>query len=200
MTKLSFNLAKLIDSNPCLNGVSRLSKSLTEPYDGTTAVNYYDHIEHVTAEDLLWVLKLTQLSELDQRTIYVRVAIYVARSVLHIFEREHPNDRRPRRAIEAAERCVDENFSVESLSNVRRAIELAAGAAARAARTPALAATRAATWAALAATRTAALAATRVALAAARAALAAARAPDDPDALRADIKTYFLELIRSYDD
>lgn len=204
MTKLSFTLAELIDSNPCLNGVSRLSKSLTEPYDGTTVVNYYDHVEHVTTADLLWELQLTQLSELDQRTICTKVAIYAARSVLHLFECEYPNDQRPRRAIEAAERCVDENFSVESLANVRRAIKLSAGMAegaattarmsAWAARTAALVARSdewSAEWSAEWAARTEALAATAM--------RAAAEAAADPG-VKPKIKNYALELIRSYDD
>lgn len=200
MTKLSFTLAELIDSNPCLDGVSRLTKSLTGQYTGTTVVNYYDHVEIATPEDLVWALQLTLLSDLDRRTISVRVAIYAARRVLHVFEREHPNDRLPRRAIEAAERCVDENFSVESLNNVRRAIELAARTAAAA---RAITATeRGAAWAA----RTAEWSATKsrssewAVRGAVRAIEWVTRATDDPDAIKTEIKTYFLELISSYDD
>lgn len=40
----------------------------------------------------------------------VQYAIFAARQVLNIFESEYPNDRRPRKAIEAAERCVAKGF------------------------------------------------------------------------------------------
>ena len=37
---------------------------------------------------------------------YVSYAVYAAESVLDIYEKEYPNDKRPREAIEAAKKCI----------------------------------------------------------------------------------------------
>ena len=38
---------------------------------------------------------------------YVRYAVFAAEQVLDIFEKKYPNDKRPRLAIEAAKKCID---------------------------------------------------------------------------------------------
>src|SRR3990167_6202909 len=38
---------------------------------------------------------------------YVSYAIYAAEQVIDIYEKEYPDDKRPREAIEAAKKCVD---------------------------------------------------------------------------------------------
>jgi len=40
------------------------------------------------------------------RKQYLRYAVYAASQALHIYEEKHPNDDRPRKAIQAARRCV----------------------------------------------------------------------------------------------
>ena len=47
---------------------------------------------------------ITKLMSHKQRLQY---AVYAAELVLPIFEKEHPNDKRPREAIEAVKRCID---------------------------------------------------------------------------------------------
>ena len=77
-----------------------------------------------------------------QKKDSVELAIYAARLVLKIFEKEYPNDKRPRKAIAAA---------VKYLKNPTEKNMSAAGAAAWAARDAAGAAAGAAAWAARAA-------------------------------------------------
>ncbi len=200
-------MSQLIAKDPCGNGLDRLTKSLGT-YTGPTVIHLVDHSEHLTTDDILWGLKLTTLSELEQRTICTKVAIFAARSVLSIFENEYPNDQRPRLAIEAAEGCVRWGFSEESVERARQA-EAAARAAraaaawavAAAARAAALEAAAAAAWARAAVRAAAWVRAVRAADA--RSAHTAAEwailASDNPDALRAKIKNYLLELLRGYD-
>ena len=61
---------------------------------------------------------------------YVRYAVYAAEQVIDIFEKKYPNDNRPRLAIGAAKRCIDN----PSDKNAADAAAYAAWAAARAAR------------------------------------------------------------------
>jgi len=52
----------------------------------------------------LWLL----VRRLDRKDC-IRFAVYCAKDVLPIYEVEHPNDDRPRKAIEAAETCMKSN-------------------------------------------------------------------------------------------
>ena len=83
----------------------------------------------------------------------VRLAIFAAEQVIGIFEKKYPNDKRPREAIEAAKKYL-ENPS-EAAARAAWAAAWAAAAAARAA-WAAAAAARAAAWAVEAAARAAA--------------------------------------------
>jgi len=193
MSKLTFTMSQVVEHNPCSDGLDRLTRSLGT-YTGLTVVHLVDHSEHLILSDILWCLKLTTLSELEQRTICTQVAIFAARSVLDLFENERPDDQRPRLAIEAAEECVRTEFSAESVARARQANDNARVAARVA-------------WAALVATTAALVVATTAALvvvsewewAAEWASASAERASDNPDALRAEIKNYLLELLRGYE-
>ena len=81
---------------------------------------------------------------------YVSYAVYAAELVLPIWEKKYPNDKRPRKAIEAAKRCID-NPSDEN----RLAADSRAAAWAAAARS-AIPAAREAAWTAAAASAAAA--------------------------------------------
>ena len=93
-----------------------------------------------------------------QKTVY---AVYAAKLVLPIFEKEHPDDLRPRKAIEATERCLKNpsKKNRKEAADAARAVARAAWAAsaayasawaadAAAAAASAVYATSAATWAA----------------------------------------------------
>ena len=59
------------------------------------------------------------------RQQYLQYAIYAAEQVIELFEKQYPNDKRPRLAIEAARKCITDN------SRAARDAARAAGAAAR---------------------------------------------------------------------
>ena len=111
---------------------------------------------------------ITRLMTHEQKTAY---AIFAARQVLPIFEKKHPKDERPRRAIEAAEKWLKQPTEAN-----KRAANAAANAAAAAAAAYAAAADAAAYAAAYAAAAAAAAANAANAAAAADAAADAAAA------------------------
>ena len=131
---------------------------------------------------------------------YVAYAIFAAEQVLELYERQYPDDKRPRHAIEAAKACL-KNLSKENKAAAGDAAMAAAGAAARAAAEAARAAAeaaraaaeaaRAAAWAAAEAARAAAWAAAEAAGAAAWAAARAAAW----DAMQQTILDYGMGLL-----
>ena len=119
---------------------------------------------------------------------YVRYAVFAAEQVIEIFEKQYPNDKRPRNAIDAAKKCI-ENPSPEN--------KAAAAAAAAAAYAYAYAA-YAAAYAAAAAAYAAAAAAYADAYADAYAAAAAAAAAAVyADAMRKKIIEYGIKLLEA---
>ena len=103
---------------------------------------------------------------------YVSYAVYAAEQVIDIYEKKHLGDRRPRQAIDAAKKCI------EDPSEENRAAAWAAGAAR---------ATEAA-WAAAGAARAAA--------GAARAAGAAGAAEDAREKMQLKILKYGMKLLK----
>ena len=61
----------------------------------------------------------------------VRLAIFAAESVLQVFEQQRPDDKRPRRAIEAAKAWLDGKGTARAANAAARAAYAAARAAAR---------------------------------------------------------------------
>ena len=57
----------------------------------------------------------------------VQYAVFAAEQVLHIFEKKYPNDNRPRKAIEAAKKCIKKN--TEANRDAASAASAAASAA-----------------------------------------------------------------------
>ncbi len=193
MNRLTFTIGDVVSSNPCLDGLDRMTRGLSV-FTGTTELSLLTATAN-NAGDLLWGLQLTQLSELEQKIIAVKVAIFAARKVLHLFKAENPGDLRPRQAIEAAEACVIAEFSSESMDAAAGAAERAAVGAAYAAANAAYA-ERAAYAAARAAARTAADAADAAIAAHAADAADAAIAADT--ALEKEVKIYMIELLMAY--
>jgi hypothetical protein len=75
------------------------------------------------------ILKRWKLTEKQLR----QIAIFAAELALPIFEKEHPDDKRPRNAIETAKRYLRGKATLEELAAARAAAMAAAGAAAWAA-------------------------------------------------------------------
>jgi len=120
---------------------------------------------------------------------YVSYAVFAAEQVIDIFEKKYPNDKRPRKAIEAAKKCI---------KNPSKKNKIAAHAAAYAADE---AVTYAATYAAYAADYAAAYAAAYAAHAAAEAAAyaaahAAAYAADEAATYAAAYAAAYAEGVR----
>ena len=114
--------------------------------------------------------------------MYVKYAIYAAECVIDIYEKKYPDDNRPRKAIEAAKKCI-ENPNEEN--------KLAASYAAYASYAASYAA-----YASYAASNAAADAADAAYAAANAAANAAAYAASAADAMKLKILKYGLELLR----
>ena len=125
--------------------------------------------------------ELRLMREIDVKYVVVRFAVACARRSLHYFEDKHPDDKRPRQAIEAAEEYVkDTTDSAADAARAAMAAEAAADAAwaARAAADAAWAAMAAAEVAEAAMAAEAAADAAWAARAAADAAWAAEAAAD----------------------
>jgi len=114
--------------------------------------------------------------------MYVSYAVFAAEQVLPFYEKKYPNDDRPRKAIEAAKKCID-NPSDENKEVARAAVVVE------------VAAVEAAAWAAAAA---AVVEVAAWAAAAARAAAAAAEEEAGADAkqkLQLKILEYGMKLL-----
>jgi hypothetical protein len=115
-------------------------------------------LEKLIAEDKLnwanWLI--VRLMEYKQ---YVSYAIFATEQVLPIFEKQFPNDDRPRKAIEAAKKCVINPSKENKKAYAAAAAAAAADAAAAAAAADAAKAAAAAAAAAYAAAAAAAYAA-----------------------------------------
>ena len=71
----------------------KVSKSYNDPYDA-----YYNQIK----KKLCLVKNKRVIYILDTRMIFVKWAVLCAKHVLHIFEEQYPDDKKPRKIIEAA--------------------------------------------------------------------------------------------------
>jgi hypothetical protein len=109
----------LQEKNACADGVVWFKKQ-TES-DGLEVVN-----KLITDNKLDWANWLiVRIMEYKQ---YVSYAVFAAESVLDIFEKEYPDDKRLRQAIEAAKKCID-NPSEENKIAANAAAYAAANAA-----------------------------------------------------------------------
>ena len=66
-----------------------------------------DRVDDATRQTLWPLIMRSMGTASDDRVLSVRLAIWCARQVLPIFEAKHPDDPRPRSAIEAAEAWAD---------------------------------------------------------------------------------------------
>ncbi len=82
-------------------------------------------LKHITHKDKLWVA----FRSLNQKSISLACAD-IAESVLHIYEKRYPNDKRPRDCIEAVRLYANGNITRETLLERRKDAAAAAYAAA----------------------------------------------------------------------
>ena len=139
----------LIDNDACDEGVDAFTATFGDEADLKDVAAYGLKEGGEMLDYIMWLLPRCM-----DKTQRARYAVFAAESVLPIYEREYPDDKRPRAAIDAAKAwlanpCGDTAARAEARAAEARA---AAWAAARAAAWAA----RAAEWAAEAAARAAA--------------------------------------------
>jgi hypothetical protein len=96
---IMITLDKLMEWNACKEGIEWLKNKNIQQID------YEELIKELIAEDQYkWCYWL--IAKLLNKTNLIKLAIYSAESVIHIFENEHPGDDRPRKAIQAAKKYL----------------------------------------------------------------------------------------------
>jgi hypothetical protein len=174
-----YNQAWIDKRNPCEEAVEWAKPLLGKPIIEVIQI-LIDEKKYDWAE---WVICREITHENN-----VRWAIFSARSVLHIFEEKYPEDKRPREAIEAAEKwLIDKSWTTYAAWSAAYSAAVDAAYAAHAA-------ARAAAWSAADAARAAAYAA-HAAYSAAR----AARAADAAD-VRSKCDTEGLRLLKEQNE
>ena len=96
--KISFAEQWLKEKNACTRGVDWFCSQ-----EETDAIKIVKKL--MTNNNFNWANWL--IVRCMNYKMYVSYAVFAAESVLSIFEKQHPNDKRPRQAIEAAKKCID---------------------------------------------------------------------------------------------
>ena len=105
-----------------------IDKSWLEKFDACReGINWYEQNidKSIAAKELIDLLLKTDdlkkihwtnwlLSRLFSKKQKIQYAIYAAELVLHLFENKYPNDKRPREAIEAAKKYLNDNDNIKS--------------------------------------------------------------------------------------
>lgn len=172
--ELTTTLNEIRRHGPCDDGWATLLASLDKTKADDEPLPLLHILESNGIHDAAWALRAVD----ERHDNAIRLfACFCARYSLDIFEREYPDDKRPRQAIETAERFAQGQATKDELTVgwvAVRAVEAAAGAAAWAAAwDSAWVAAEDAAWAAAGAAAGIAGDAARAAGAAARAAEAA---------------------------
>ena len=97
--KLTTTLTRLNRHVPCLSGMLAIEMAMGWDFDPDEEINLVTCLECNGFSDTLWAMRATGQ---DATMVAVETAIGLAGAVLHLFESEFPDDKRPRRAIEAA--------------------------------------------------------------------------------------------------
>ena len=112
----------------------REKRACTEGYDWFIRQRARDEVkvlEHLIAEEKFdWANWL--IVRRMTRKQYLQYAVFAAEQVLDIFEKKYPNDKRPREAIAAARKCIEDDTQ-ENRAYAADAAAYAADAAAYAA-------------------------------------------------------------------
>ena len=165
--KLITTLAIIRRHKPCTEGWKKLLKHVGNGYPQDGHIDFATILESNGLDDALWALRAVLPEQEKDRDRLARLfACDCAESVLNIYERDYPNDDRPRNAVRVAREFAEGRATNDQLAAAQDAALAAARAAARAA---AQAAARDAAWvAALAAAQDAAWVAERAAARAAQ--------------------------------
>jgi hypothetical protein len=122
---ITTTLNRIKEKSPCSGGWQKLLAFLNKTQADDEELNLLTILESNGVSDCLWAFRCTD----DNESIYRHIAADFAESVLHIYEKKYPNDKRPRLAIQAARDYADGKIDAAALA----AAWAAAGAAALAA-------------------------------------------------------------------
>ena len=143
--KITITLNMIKVHSPCKDGWEKLLKSLSKTKPDDDPLTFSQIAKSNGVDDTFWCLRA--LAE-DKQYIARLIAADIAERVLPIFEKERPNDDRPRKAIEAARKFAHGEIDDKARAAARTAAGEAAGEAAWDAAWEAARAAGAAAWAA----------------------------------------------------
>lgn len=103
-------LNKIKACSPCEDGWRKLLNHLGKTEADDEALSFITILESNGIEDAMWSLRTCE----DERAVRL-FACDCAESVLHFFEKEYPNDNRPRKAIEVARKYADGDATLQEL-------------------------------------------------------------------------------------
>ena len=112
---------KIKSFNPCKVGWDKLME-LNPEKDMDKEVTILEILNHNGVKDAFWALRTQEYKD------YCLILADVAESVLHIFEEKYPNDKRPRKAINAIRRWHSGEITGEELITAADAAYAAADA------------------------------------------------------------------------
>jgi len=142
--KITTSFEKLKSNHACTERYRHLGKALggITKYGRRTPINLLTILETNGVDDCLWALRATNE---DCESLCRLMACDFAEAVLPVFEKHHPNDMRPRKAIETARKYAKGESTTGELNASSAAASAAAWAAASSASSSA---SSAAAWAA----------------------------------------------------
>ncbi len=120
---MKITYGKILSWCPCYkpDKCLEMMKGIKE-YELTDFLN----LDSVSVEDKFWAVLRPEV--IPERILH-EFAIWCAESVLHLFEEKHPDDKRPRLAIEAKKKWLDGEITDKELASAASAARAAAWAA-----------------------------------------------------------------------
>ena len=123
---MTTTLNKIKAHSPCSDGWNKLLNHLGKKQVDDEPLSIATIIQSNGIKDAVWALCAVEGKDKEIRLF----AADCAESVLHIYEKQYPNDDRPRKAIQAARDYANGLINEDKLSASRDAACAAAGAAA----------------------------------------------------------------------
>ena len=126
---ITTTLNRIKDKSPCVEGWQKLLSYLGKTKADDEELPLLTILKSNGVDDCIWAFQCTD----DNESIYRHIAADFAESVLHIYEKEYPEDKRPRLAIQAARDYADGKIDAAAWNAARAAARDAARGAAWAA-------------------------------------------------------------------
>jgi len=125
--KLTITLAILRKHQPCTEGWSKLLRTLGSRFPTDKPIDFGVILESNGIDDALWALRgVMPEQEADRDRLARLFACDCAESVLHIYEKEFPEDKRPRESIRVARAFAVGEATRDELAAARAAARAAA--------------------------------------------------------------------------